>query len=59
MRGIEDGGCLLVRPGGHIAWRARFGPDPDALLDAVARTLGIPVPHDGRATGKTFATAAH
>ena len=59
VRGIEDDGCLLVRPDGHIAWRARSGPDPDALLDAVARTLGIPAPQDGRAAGKTFATAAH
>ncbi|GAA2311332.1 hypothetical protein GCM10010234_64760 [Streptomyces hawaiiensis] len=59
VRGIEDDGCLLVRPDGHIAWRARSGPDPDALLDAVARTLGIPAPRDGRAAGKTFATAAH
>lgn len=59
VRGIEDDGCLLVRTDGHIAWRARSGPDPDALLDAVARTLGIPAPQDGRAAGKTFATTAH
>ncbi|MET9964483.1 hypothetical protein ABZZ80_00790 [Streptomyces sp. NPDC006356] len=43
-RGIEDDGCLPVRPDGHLAWRARSGPDPDALLDAVARTLGTPAP---------------
>ncbi|WP_408996148.1 aromatic-ring hydroxylase C-terminal domain-containing protein [Streptomyces caniscabiei] len=58
-RGIEDDGCLLVRPDGHIAWRARSGPAPDALLDAVARMLGIPAPHDGQATGKAVAAAAH
>ncbi|GHH27273.1 hypothetical protein GCM10018780_82050 [Streptomyces lanatus] len=35
------------------------GAPIDAPLDAVARTLGLPAPQDGRAAGKTFATAAH
>ncbi|AVV44209.1 FAD-dependent monooxygenase [Streptomyces sp. ID05-04B] len=57
VRGIDDDGCLLVRPDGHIAWRARSGVDPDALLDAVARTLGIPAPRHHEAAGKPLATA--
>ncbi|WP_439031544.1 FAD-dependent monooxygenase [Gordonia terrae] len=38
---IEEDGCLLVRPDGHIAWRAMSGPDPDALVAAVGRALAI------------------
>ncbi|WP_439030437.1 FAD-dependent monooxygenase [Gordonia terrae] len=40
VRGIEDDGCLLVRPDGHIAWRARTADDTTGLVDAVARSLG-------------------
>ncbi|MEV7389159.1 FAD-dependent monooxygenase [Streptomyces sp. NPDC091215] len=40
VRGIDDDGCLLVRPDGHIAWRAQSNPDGQALLDAIAIVLG-------------------
>ena len=42
--GIREGGAVLVRPDGHVAWRAATGPDrhtgvalPDALEIAVGR----------------------
>jgi 2,4-dichlorophenol 6-monooxygenase len=42
--GLADGGAVLVRPDGHVAWRAHEGPDhhkgvplSDALEIAVAR----------------------
>ena len=40
VRGVDDDGCLLVRPDGHVAWRAVSGYDTDALVDAVSRALG-------------------
>jgi putative polyketide hydroxylase len=42
--GIEEGGAVLVRPDGHVAWRAPTNPDhhkgvslTDALEIAIAR----------------------
>lgn len=37
ISGIEDGGCLLVRPDRHIAWRSATLPDRPA--DALRRVL--------------------
>jgi len=44
IRGIEESGCLLVRPDGHIAWRAQQAADSqeratDILLQAAAKIL--------------------
>jgi 2-polyprenyl-6-methoxyphenol hydroxylase-like FAD-dependent oxidoreductase len=38
--GIEPTGALLVRPDGHVAWRASAGAGPGAVAEAVGR-LGI------------------
>ena len=35
LTGIDEGGALLVRPDGHVAWRART-----ALTDAAAEVSG-------------------
>jgi hypothetical protein len=44
--GIEGEGAVLVRPDGHVCWRARGGPDdhtgpglPEALATALGRHL--------------------
>jgi 2,4-dichlorophenol 6-monooxygenase len=47
MREIAEAGCLLVRPDGHIAWRAWNAPSDighatASLRDAMARILGRP-----------------
>ena len=40
ISGIDDGGCLLVRPDRHIAWRsARLPDDPAAELRRVLRQV--------------------
>jgi 2,4-dichlorophenol 6-monooxygenase len=40
INGIEDDGCLLVRPDRHIAWRsARLPDDPAADLHRVLRQV--------------------
>jgi 2,4-dichlorophenol 6-monooxygenase len=41
-REVDEAGCVLVRPDGHVAWRAlTLAADPEsALLDALARVLG-------------------
>ena len=40
--GLEDGGAVLVRPDGHVAWRSKSAPADhrSALVDAVATALG-------------------
>jgi 2,4-dichlorophenol 6-monooxygenase len=45
ISGIGEGGCLLVRPDRHIAWRsAALLPDPAAELSRVLRqVLALPV----------------
>ncbi|MEU6200693.1 FAD-dependent monooxygenase [Streptomyces sp. NPDC047061] len=42
LRGVEEGGVLLVRPDKHIAWRATTLPDDPAgrLRDALTAVLG-------------------
>ena len=56
IRGIGDTGALLVRPDGHIAWRADTVGEKElaALPDAVARLLGTETaptaPEDARET---------
>jgi hypothetical protein len=39
--GIDAGGASLVRPDGHVVWRARSAVDDPraALADALARAL--------------------
>jgi 2,4-dichlorophenol 6-monooxygenase len=51
VRGIDDGGAVLVRPDNHVAWRgASAGEHPDEDLEAVFRQLfGQP----GAATGRS------
>ncbi|HEY3612349.1 MAG TPA: FAD-dependent monooxygenase, partial [Gaiellales bacterium] len=40
MSGVEDGGCLLVRPDGFIGWRCGALPDdPSGALDTVLRAI--------------------
>jgi hypothetical protein len=40
LYGIEPGGAVLVRPDGHVAWRARaMDPAPDQRLADVLRRL--------------------
>ncbi|NGO12172.1 aromatic ring hydroxylase [Streptomyces sp. HC44] len=40
VRGIDDGGALLVRPDNHVAWRGATASErPDEDLDAVFRRL--------------------
>jgi len=46
MREIAEAGCLLVRPDGHIAWRASSAPKSinhaiTSLRDAMAQILGL------------------
>ncbi len=46
MREIAEAGCLLVRPDGHIAWRASSAPRGiehaiTSLRDAMAQILGL------------------
>lgn len=38
--GVEPGGMVLVRPDGHVAWRARTPADAGALIAAVAQAAG-------------------
>lgn len=41
--GLGDGGAVLVRPDGYVAWRCDRGAEPGlALPAAVALTLGLP-----------------
>ena len=42
IRGIGDAGAVLVRPDGHVAWRAETAGEEQlqALLTAVAGLLG-------------------
>lgn len=42
LRGVDDGGCILVRPDKVVAWRCRSQPDdPRAMLRmALSRVLG-------------------
>jgi 2,4-dichlorophenol 6-monooxygenase len=44
IREIEDDGALLVRPDGHIAWRAMDSSTstPDVLVDVLRRVLALP-----------------
>jgi putative polyketide hydroxylase len=38
LYGVDAGGAVLVRPDGHVAWRARSDlPEPDALMQSVLR----------------------
>ncbi|SDR15692.1 putative polyketide hydroxylase [Thermostaphylospora chromogena] len=56
LYGVEPAGAVLVRPDGHVAWRAPVAAaDPAAELDAVlARLLGRSRPPEGpEATGET------
>jgi len=40
LYGISDGGAVLVRPDGHVAWRCATGPaDESQLATALARIL--------------------
>ena len=43
IRGVTDSGAVLVRPDGHVAWRADTAADNElqALHDAVAVMLGL------------------
>jgi 2,4-dichlorophenol 6-monooxygenase len=43
LREVGDGGCLLVRPDQHIAFRSADLPDrpQDALRDALTRVLAL------------------
>ena len=41
VRGIDDTGCILVRPDGHVAWKAVSGCEPDTLVDAVGCALSL------------------
>jgi 2,4-dichlorophenol 6-monooxygenase len=47
IRGISDTGAMLVRPDGHIAWRAEVAGEKElqALFAAVARLLGRDAAH--------------
>jgi hypothetical protein len=38
--GIDEGGAVLVRPDGYIAWRSRSGATAAALDTALAQLLG-------------------
>lgn len=41
--GIDSDGAVLVRPDGHVAWRANHGLDPHdgvSLSDALAKSIG-------------------
>ncbi|MEH2401017.1 FAD-dependent monooxygenase [Nostoc sp.] len=41
LREITDSGCLLVRPDGHIAWRAHEAPAVDEVAcDSLLRVVG-------------------
>jgi 2,4-dichlorophenol 6-monooxygenase len=42
---VDTSGCVLVRPDGHVAWRAfTFSPEgPQQLSDVVDRALGLTV----------------
>ena len=43
--GVDDGGAVLVRPDGHVAWRRKSAsPTPlEALSEAFTQILGKPV----------------
>ena len=38
--GVDDGGAVLVRPDGYVAWRSRSGAAPETLATAVGRVVG-------------------
>ncbi|WP_179274796.1 MULTISPECIES: FAD-dependent monooxygenase [unclassified Rhodococcus (in: high G+C Gram-positive bacteria)] len=40
VRGVQDDGCILVRPDGHVAWKAVHGFDVDGLVRALGVALG-------------------
>jgi tetracenomycin A2 monooxygenase-dioxygenase len=51
--GVDDGGAVLVRPDGHVAWRSTTNPDPltgvslpDALEIAVGRREPVGQPQE-------------
>jgi 2,4-dichlorophenol 6-monooxygenase len=47
VRGIDDSGCLLVRPDRHIAWRSRAAqPDPQSALSTALRSI-LALPETG------------
>jgi hypothetical protein len=37
--GIDDTGAVLIRPDGHVAWRAVGRGDPEDLATAIAQIL--------------------
>jgi 2,4-dichlorophenol 6-monooxygenase len=48
LREVGDRGCVLVRPDGHVAWRAHSGADDPAaaLRDVLTRVLARDHPVD-------------
>jgi len=47
-REVQEDGCILVRPDGHVAWRSHelAGDPAGALGDALGRLLGVAVAGD-------------
>jgi 2,4-dichlorophenol 6-monooxygenase len=58
LRQIDDDGCLLVRPDGHIAWRSRTAAGTDRLIEVLGQVLDRPVPND-RSVGEAQPELAH
>ena len=40
LYGLDPGGAVVVRPDGFISWRSRTEPNPENVIDALARSVG-------------------
>ena len=40
VRGVDSDGAVLVRPDGHVAWRAQSASRSDELVDVMRKVLG-------------------
>jgi 2,4-dichlorophenol 6-monooxygenase len=51
VRQVDDDGCILVRPDGHVAWRSRTGRDTHRLIEVVRHILDRPLMRPGSGEG--------